>query len=86
MKRHQRRAYNSDGTIIPPMDLANMRENGVRSVLATCNTCQHEATVNVDALPATLPVPDVGLKLKCSACGGKDINTRPAWEKPKTKW
>ena len=30
--RNPRRAYNADGTVIPPMDLANVRENGVRSV------------------------------------------------------
>lgn len=35
----------------PPMDLANMRKNGVRSLLAWCLDCGHEATVNVDHLP-----------------------------------
>ena len=34
------RAYRK---IIDPMTLANMRENGVHSVVATCATCQHEA-------------------------------------------
>ena len=33
--RNPRRAYNADGTVIPPRDLANMQENGVRSVEAT---------------------------------------------------
>lgn len=28
MKRNQRRAYNPDGTMIMPMDLAKLRENG----------------------------------------------------------
>jgi hypothetical protein len=35
----------------PPMTLANMRENGVRAVTATCEACGREADVNVDALP-----------------------------------
>jgi len=35
----------------PPMTLANMRANGVRAVIATCEACNHKADVNVDALP-----------------------------------
>ena len=34
-----------------PMTLANMRNNGARSVTAKCEACGHEADVNVDALP-----------------------------------
>jgi hypothetical protein len=34
----------------PPMTLANMRQNGVRAVTATCEACGREADVNVDAL------------------------------------
>jgi hypothetical protein len=29
----------------PPMDLANMRKNGVRSLSASCLDCHHHATV-----------------------------------------
>jgi hypothetical protein len=32
-----------------PMALHNMRENGVRAVIATCQACGHKADVNVDA-------------------------------------
>ena len=39
------------------MTLANMRENGVRAVMATCEACRREADVNVDALPETVTVP-----------------------------
>jgi hypothetical protein len=39
------------------MTLANMRENGVRAVTATCETCNRSADVNVDALPETVYVP-----------------------------
>jgi hypothetical protein len=63
----------------PPMTLANMRANGVRMVIASCEACNHSADVNVDALPETITVPKVGLSLQCSQCGGKTINTRPAW-------
>ena len=32
----------------PPMDLANMRENGVRSIAVYCLDCNRRADVNVD--------------------------------------
>jgi hypothetical protein len=63
----------------PPMTLANMRQNGVRAVTATCEACGREADVNVDALPETVTVPKARRHLRCSACGGKTISTRPAW-------
>jgi rRNA maturation protein Nop10 len=61
------------------MTLANMRQNGVRAVTATCEACGREADVNVDALPGTVTVPKAGQHLRCSQCGGKTISTRPAW-------
>ena len=39
------------------MTLANMRQNGVHAVTATCEACGHKADVNVDALPESLTVP-----------------------------
>lgn len=63
----------------PPMTLANMRQNGVRVVGATCEACGHRADVNVDALPESVHVPEAGQRLRCSACGGKRVLTRPAW-------
>jgi hypothetical protein len=62
-----------------PMTLRNMRQNGVRAVIATCQVCGHKADVNVDALAGTVIVPNAGRQLRCSKCGGKRIETRPAW-------
>jgi hypothetical protein len=60
------------------MTLANMREVlSCRSVDPECRECLHAATVDVDALPDELAVPDVGLRLRCSSCGSKQIVTRP---------
>ncbi len=42
----------------PPMTPANMRKNGVRAVIASCQACGHKADVNVDALPETIFVPE----------------------------
>jgi hypothetical protein len=61
------------------MTLTNMRENGVRSVIALCANCGRSVDVNVDLLPETLTVPEAGKRLRCSQCGGKTISTRPAW-------
>ena len=63
----------------PPMTLANMRKNGVRVVIAKCEACGHTADVNVDTLPEGVTVPEAGRRMRCSQCGGKRINTRPAW-------
>ena len=63
----------------PPMSLKNMRQNGVRSVTAQCEACNHQADVNVDTLPETVYVPHVARRMRCSNCNGKQINTRPAW-------
>jgi hypothetical protein len=61
------------------MSLANMRQNGVRSVTAHCEACNHSADINVDVLAETVYVPHVARRLRCSQCGGKTISTRPAW-------
>jgi hypothetical protein len=70
----------------PPMTLANMRQNGVRMIWAKCEACGHQADVNVDTLAETLVVPKVGHRLRCSCCGGKQINTRPAWHTRRDVW
>jgi hypothetical protein len=64
----------------------DMRKNGVRIVWAQCEACGHEADVNVDTLAETLVVPKVGQRLRCSHCGGKQINTRPAWHTSRDAW
>ena len=61
------------------MTLANMRQNGVHAVTATCEDCGHKADVVVDQLPDSIAVPEAGRRLRCSQCGGKRINSRPAW-------
>jgi hypothetical protein len=53
ISRNPRRAYDAEGNEIRPMSLGNMREHGVRSVLAICQkvSCGHSGSVNVDDLP-----------------------------------
>jgi hypothetical protein len=52
-KPNPRRAYDADGNEIPPMSLGNMREHGVRSVLAIC---QESAILSLEGLPARASV------------------------------
>ena len=70
----------------PPMTLANIRHNGVRAVIARCEACGHASDVNVDAFAEKITVPEVGRRLRCSRCGGKQINTRPAWHTANDAW
>ena len=63
----------------PPMDLANMRENGVRSLYAWCLDCGHDASVNVDHLPGHLAVPSFAQRMKCTGCGSRNVSVRPTW-------
>jgi hypothetical protein len=45
---------------IIPMTLANMRANGIRSLIVYCSACPRTVVFNVDAYPEARPVPDVG--------------------------
>jgi len=62
------------------MSLGNMRAQGVRSVWAECESCRHEAAVNVDRFADAVYVPDVALDLRCSKCRSKRITTWPNWK------
>lgn len=65
----------------PPMDLENMRQNGVRTLFVTCLACGHEADVNVDRYPNRETVPSFANRWPCGKCGAKRSEVRPAWHK-----
>jgi hypothetical protein len=66
------------------MDLANMRRQGVRNLIAYCLTdsCRHQALIDVSSYPGDTPVPWFGTKAKCAKCGarGRRIDVRPNWK------
>jgi hypothetical protein len=64
----------------PPMTLANMRENGVRSLSVTCELCHHEALMNVDVFDDAIPVPALGPRMVCTSCGIVGADARPNWK------
>jgi len=61
------------------MDLANMRENGVRALSIACLDCSYAADVNVDSYPGHLAVQSFARRMKCSECGSRNISLMPAW-------
>ena len=75
-----RRAYDREGREIRPMDLVNAASHGVTILRAFCPPpCRHEGLVPLDRFPLTMAVRDVGLRLRCTACGQKGPKTEPVW-------
>jgi hypothetical protein len=52
----------------PPMDLANMRTQGVRSLWVVCELCHHDAVINVDGYGDAVPAPAFGPRMACPRC------------------
>src|SRR5271166_6611900 len=52
----------------PTMDLANMREQGVRSLIAYClnDACRHQAVIDVSSYPGDTAVRWFRSKVKCA--------------------
>jgi hypothetical protein len=57
---------------IEPMDLANMRQNGVRSLLVMCYGCRHEVILNVDQYPGDAI-------FWCASSGRVECAPKAAW-------
>jgi hypothetical protein len=63
-----------------PIDLANMRQNGVRSIEVTCHGCRHGVILNVDQYPGDLLVREFGPRMVCTKCGMVGADVRPNWK------
>ncbi|GJE37723.1 hypothetical protein [Methylobacterium persicinum] len=62
------------------MDLTNAIQNHVRAIRAICTPpCRHEGELPIDRFPTTMAVRDVGLYLRCTACGRKGPEMEPVW-------
>jgi hypothetical protein len=72
-------ARNRTSDPIEPMDLANMRENGVRSLDIQCCQCLHQVILNVDHLLGDLTTSSFGPKMVCTKCGTIGADVRPNW-------
>ncbi len=76
--RNARRSYSADGREIPPATVGSERANGVHLVEIWCGECHHHAEVSTDDLPAKTPIPDICLRYRCSACGSRNLTSRPS--------
>ena len=64
----------------PPMTLANMRGQRVRSLWVVCDLCRHESVINVDRYRDAVPVPAFGPRMVCTNCGITGAFARPNWQ------
>lgn len=75
MTRNPRRAYDQHGNEITPQTVGQERASGATAVEASCEApdCRHHALVSLDGWPDDMFVPDMALRLRCAACGSKNI-------------
>jgi hypothetical protein len=75
--RNPRRAYNRDGTEIPPPTVASSLARGETRITLYCKNraCGHSGDVQLKDLPPELAIPDIALSAVCSTCGCRDIIT-----------
>ena len=66
-------------------DARNMREFGVKRLIASClnDACRRQGLVDVSGYPADTEVPWFRSRVKCAKCGGRGnkIDVRPNWKK-----
>jgi hypothetical protein len=64
------------------MTLGNLRALGVHRLLVSCrnHTCRHSALLDVSSYTPDTEVPSFQTRMKCSKCGGRDIDVRPNWK------
>jgi hypothetical protein len=64
--------------MITPVTLGDLLSSD-KLLWVYCRACGRERDVNpaTAPLPAQTPVPEVGKHMKCSACGSRQIDTKP---------
>ena len=76
----------------PAMDLANMRRQGVRTLMAYClnDACRHQDVIDVSSYPGHTLVPWFKIKVKCAKCGARHnkSDVMPNWKEadPVSDW
>jgi hypothetical protein len=67
-----------------PMTLGNMRDLGVRRLIASClnHSCRHTTLVEVWTYPAATEITYFKRRVACAICGarGERIDVRPNWK------
>lgn len=73
-RRNPRRSYDEAGREIAPPTIADCRAQGETTASATCHGCGRHVVIGTDRFPDDLPFPDMALRLRCSACGSRDVS------------
>ena len=76
--KNARRAQDAAGREIAPATVGSEREAGVSEAEIWCGDCHHHAEVSTDGLPLELAIPDICLRYRCSACGSRNLTSRPS--------
>ena len=76
--KNPRRAHDADGREIAPATVGSERVAGVREAEIWCGDCHHHAEVSTDGMPPELAIPDICLRFRCSACGSRNLSSRPS--------
>lgn len=82
MGRIKHDAITSEDRRLPVVTLGDLAQRA-SDVFCWCNRCGHSAVVEtarlIPELGAALAVADLGLHMRCTSCGSKDIAARPSW-------
>ncbi len=65
----------------PPPTLLHLAEQAV-GIDAECLDCRHRVVLGFETFLARygdMPFPDFAWLMKCSACGSRHVEVRPAW-------
>lgn len=62
--------------MIQPATVRGHLAAGYRLAELWCNACQRHASIPVDGLPLDLPLPDIGLRARCTGCGSRNVTSR----------
>ncbi len=83
MLRHGTRVIRTSPrqTAEPPPTVGRLKAQGVQGVRLWCIACGRYAVMSWTRLNASdeQPFPDVGHRLRCSACGGREVQRMPDW-------
>lgn len=76
--KNPRRSYDAQGRELAPATVATEREAGVHMVEIWCGECHHHGEASTEGMAAETPIPDICLRYKCSACGSRNLTSRPS--------
>jgi len=74
--RNRRRAHRKDGQEIQPATVGSELAEGYRLAEVWCEPCCRHVEVEISSLPTDLAIPDIALRYRCAACGGRQLTSR----------